>query len=64
MPSPHLAVASNAGQLKVGSFALSERMVKRNEVLRIERALGDRARFEVGVCSTAYSIQTGRRVKM
>lgn len=42
----HLAVATNAGQLKVGSFARSERMVKWNEVLRIERALGDRARFE------------------
>jgi enolase len=41
----HLAVASNAGQLKVGSFARSERMVKWNEVLRIERALGERARF-------------------
>ena len=44
----HLAVASNAGQFKVGSFARSERMVKWNEVLRIERALGERARFEGG----------------
>jgi enolase len=44
----HLAVATNAGQLKVGSFARSERMVKWNEVLRIERKLGDRARFEGG----------------
>ncbi|MEN8809574.1 MAG: phosphopyruvate hydratase, partial [Desulfobacterales bacterium] len=42
----HLAVASNAGQLKVGAFARSERMVKWNEVLRIERALGERARFD------------------
>ena len=33
----HLAVATNAGQLKVGSFARSERMVKWNEVLRIQR---------------------------
>jgi enolase len=41
----HLAVATNAGQLKVGSFARSERMVKWNECLRIERALGARARF-------------------
>jgi enolase len=41
----HLAVATNAGQLKVGSFCRSERMVKWNEVLRIERCLGDRARF-------------------
>ena len=41
----HLAVASSAGQLKVGSFARSERMVKWNECLRIERDLGDAARF-------------------
>ena len=42
----HLAVATNAGQLKVGSFARSERMVKWNEVLRIARKLGGRARFD------------------
>ena len=41
----HLAVGWNAGQLKVGSFARSERMAKWNEVLRIEEALGDDARF-------------------
>jgi enolase len=42
----HLAVATNAGQLKVGSFARSERMAKWNEVLRIAQQLGARARFE------------------
>ncbi len=41
----HLAVATNAGQLKVGSFSRSERMVKWNEVLRIARVLGDDALF-------------------
>ena len=41
----HLAVATNAGQLKVGSFSRGERMVKWNEVIRIEQALGARARF-------------------
>jgi enolase len=41
----HLAVATNAGQLKVGSFSRGERMVKWNEVIRIERALGAHARF-------------------
>ncbi|MEK9646835.1 MAG: enolase C-terminal domain-like protein, partial [Alphaproteobacteria bacterium] len=41
----HLAVGWNAGQLKVGSFARSERMAKWNEVLRIEEAMGDRARL-------------------
>ncbi len=44
----HLAVATNAGQLKVGSFARSERMVKWNEVLRIEQQLGERAAFKGG----------------
>jgi len=33
----HLAIGWNAGQLKVGSFARSERMAKWNEALRIER---------------------------
>ena len=32
-------------QLKVGSFSRSERMAKWNEALRIEEALGSRARF-------------------
>jgi enolase len=41
----HLAVGWGAGQLKVGSFARSERMAKWNEVLRIEEALGVAARF-------------------
>lgn len=38
----HLAVGWNAGQLKVGSFARSERMAKWNEVLRIEAESGAR----------------------
>lgn len=41
----HLAVATNAGQLKVGSFVRSERMAKWNEVLRIQRNLKGKARF-------------------
>ena len=44
----HLAVGWGAGQLKVGSFARSERMAKWNEVLRIEEALGDGATFAGG----------------
>jgi enolase len=39
----HLAVGWGVGQLKVGSFARSERMAKWNEGLRIEEALGGRA---------------------
>src|SRR5690606_22483587 len=34
----HLAIGWGAGQLKVGSFARSERMAKWNEALRIEEA--------------------------
>lgn len=36
----HLATGLGCGQLKVGSFARSERMVKWNECLRIAEALG------------------------
>jgi enolase len=41
----HLAVGWGVGQLKVGSFARSERIAKWNEALRIEEALGPSARF-------------------
>jgi len=44
----HLAVGWGAGQLKVGSFARGERMAKWNEMLRIEEALGAKARFAGG----------------
>ncbi|HEY4044166.1 MAG TPA: phosphopyruvate hydratase, partial [Rhodopila sp.] len=44
----HLAVGWGAGQLKVGSFARGERMAKWNEMLRIEEALGGKARFAGG----------------
>lgn len=41
----HLAVATNAGQLKVGSFTRSERMSKWNELLRISHQLQGKADF-------------------
>ena len=41
----HLATGWDAGQLKVGSFARSERMAKWNEALRVEEALGTAAVF-------------------
>ena len=44
----HLAVGWGVGQLKVGSFARSERMAKWNEALRIEQALGPVAAFAGG----------------
>jgi enolase len=44
----HLAVGWGAGQLKVGSFARSERMAKWNEAIRVEESLGAAARFAGG----------------
>ncbi|NLZ41116.1 MAG: phosphopyruvate hydratase, partial [Comamonadaceae bacterium] len=41
----HLALGWGVGQLKVGAFARGERMAKWNEGLRLEQALGARARF-------------------
>jgi enolase len=41
----HLAIGWGVPQLKVGSFARSERMAKWNEALRVEEALGPRARL-------------------
>jgi len=41
----HLAIATNAGQLKVGSAARSERTAKWNETIRIEEQLGKSAYY-------------------
>ncbi len=41
----HLAVGWGVPQLKVGSFSRSERMAKWNEGIRIEEALGSKAKF-------------------
>jgi len=41
----HLAVATNAGQIKTGAPARGERTAKYNELLRIESDLGDDARY-------------------
>ena len=40
-----LAVATGAGQIKIGSITRSERLAKYNRLLRIEDELGNRARF-------------------
>ncbi len=40
-----LAVAVNAGQIKTGAPARSDRVAKYNQLLRIEEQLGDAARF-------------------
>jgi len=41
-----ITVATNAGQLKTGAPARSERLAKYNQLLRIEEELGDKAIFE------------------
>ena len=40
-----LAVATGAGQIKIGSITRSERLAKYNRLLRIEEELGNEARF-------------------
>lgn len=40
-----LAVALETGQIKTGSASRSDRIAKYNQLLRIEEALGDKARF-------------------
>jgi enolase len=40
-----LAVATGAGQIKIGSVARSERLAKYNQLLRIEEEMGEKARF-------------------
>lgn len=45
-----LVVATNAGQIKTGAPARSERVAKYNQLLRIEEDLGDVARYP-GLCA-------------
>lgn len=40
-----IAVATAAGQIKTGSMSRTDRVAKYNQLLRIEEALGDRARY-------------------
>jgi len=40
-----LAVATNAGQIKTGSLARSDRLAKYNQLIRIEEELGEKARY-------------------
>ena len=40
-----LAVATNCGQIKTGAPARSDRVAKYNQLLRIEEALGSKAKY-------------------
>jgi enolase len=44
----HVAVGTDAGQIKTGAPSRGERTAKYNELLRIEEELGDTARYEGG----------------
>jgi enolase len=50
-----LAVATNAGQIKTGAPARSDRVAKYNQLLRLEELLGDQARF-LGAASLSGAI--------
>ncbi len=41
----HIAVATNAGQIKTGSLCRSDRTAKYNELIRIEEILGSKAKY-------------------
>ncbi|MEO7655369.1 MAG: phosphopyruvate hydratase [Sphingomicrobium sp.] len=49
-----LAVALSCGQIKTGSLARSDRTAKYNQLLRIEEALGDKARYPGRAAIQAY----------
>ena len=51
----HLAVATNAGQIKTGSLSRSERVAKYNELLRIEEQLGKRAVYAGTLWTSQHS---------
>jgi enolase len=54
-----LAVATNAGQIKTGAPARSERVAKYNQLLRIEELLGDAASY-AGRAAFPRSAASGR----
>jgi len=52
-----LAVAIGSGQIKTGAPARSERVAKYNQLLRIEEALGDAARYAGDLAFPRYSAE-------
>src|SRR5215468_3651478 len=51
-----LAVAVGSGQIKTGAPARSERVAKYNQLLRIEEALGDAARYAGDLAFPRYAL--------
>jgi len=57
-----LAVATGAGQIKIGSVVRSERLAKYNQLLRLEERLGSRATWLGGGIFSAFTPHSeGRR---
>jgi enolase len=54
-----LAVAVGSGQIKTGAPARSERVAKFNQLLRIEEALGDAARYAGDLAFPRYAPEPG-----
>ncbi|MQY19706.1 phosphopyruvate hydratase [Nocardia macrotermitis] len=52
-----LAVAVGSGQIKTGAPARSERVAKYNQLLRIEDALGDSARYSGDVAFPRFAVE-------
>jgi len=52
-----LAVATDCGQIKTGAPARSERVAKYNQLLRIEEALGDAARYAGDLAFPRFSAE-------
>ena len=55
-----LAVATNCGQIKTGSLSRSDRLAKYNQLLRIERQLGDNALFLGRAVFAEHAIRKGQ----
>jgi enolase len=53
-----LAVATGCGQIKTGAPARSDRVAKYNQLLRIEEALGDAARYAGDLAFPRFSAQS------
>ncbi|GAB7150556.1 phosphopyruvate hydratase [Mycobacterium riyadhense] len=53
-----LAVAVGSGQIKTGAPARSERVAKYNQLLRIEEALGDAARYAGDLAFPRYAVDS------
>ncbi|HEY4459132.1 MAG TPA: phosphopyruvate hydratase, partial [Pseudonocardiaceae bacterium] len=52
-----LVVATGAGQIKSGAPARSERVAKYNQLLRIEEALGEAARYAGDLAFPRFSAE-------